>query len=85
MADETVILYYTMTERFSDHLRVKGAYPEKFVLNHLQRNEYLRSVALLSLATGRTIDSTSHMGVPIEIDEGSTGMMVGADGSEVPL
>ncbi|HSV81197.1 MAG TPA: hypothetical protein VLK85_18530 [Ramlibacter sp.] len=85
MDDETLLLYYTMTERFSDHLSARGAYPEKFVLNPLLHNEYLRCMTLLSQSVGKAIDPTSHMGVPIEVDENSPGVMVAADGSEVSL
>ncbi|WP_332778468.1 hypothetical protein [Polaromonas sp.] len=81
----TLLLYYTMTERFSDHLGARGAYPEKFVLNPSQHNEYLRCVALLSQSIGKAIDPTLHMGVRIEIEENSPGVMVAADGSEVSL
>lgn len=82
----TLLLYYSMTERSSDRRSARGgAYPEKFVLNPLQHNEYLHCVELLGQAIGKTIDPTSHMGVRIEIDQNSPGVMVAADGSEVSL
>lgn len=86
MDDKTLLLYYTMTEMFSDHRSARrGDYPEKFVLNPWQHNEYLRCVALLSQAVGKAIDPTSHMGVRIEVGANSPGVMVAADGSEVSL
>ncbi|MCY1239829.1 hypothetical protein [Variovorax sp. 38R] len=85
MADPTLILYYAMTEKFSDHLRATGAYPEKFVLSPSLHDRYLRDVKLVSQSVGKPIDPGLHMGIRIEIDAASAGVMVGSDGTEVFL
>ncbi|MDR6524606.1 hypothetical protein J2789_007323 [Variovorax paradoxus] len=85
MANTPMLLYYDMSEKLSDHLRATRAYPLKFVLSPLLHKAYLRDVALLGDSRGKKMDSANHMGVPIEIDEASPGVMVGADGIEVAL
>lgn len=85
MADETLILYYAMTEKFSDHLRATGAYPQKFVLSPSLHDRYLRDVKLVSQSVGKPIDPGLHMGIRIEIDAASPGVMVAPDGTEVLL
>lgn len=85
MDGTALLLYYTMTVMFSDYRSARRAYPEKFVLNPLQHCEYLRCVAHLNQSRKKAIDSTTHMGVRIEIDVNSPGVMVATDGSEVPL
>ncbi|WP_447777050.1 hypothetical protein [Variovorax boronicumulans] len=85
MADETLILYYVMTEKFSDHLRATGAYPQKFVLNPSLHDRYLRDVKLVSQSVGKPIDPGLHMGIRIEIDAASVGVMVASDGTEILL
>jgi len=85
MTDKPLSLYYAMTEKFSDHLSTSGAYPEKFVLSPVLHDEYLRDVTLVGQAVGKDIDPTTHMGIRIEVDENSPGVMVAADGTEVSL
>lgn len=85
MADNPLFLFLTMTEKFSDHLRATGAYPEKFVLNLAQHDAYLRDVALFNQTRRRPVDPALHMGIRIEIDAASAGVMVASDGTEVLL
>jgi len=46
---------------------------------------YLRDVKLVSQEVGERIDPTTQMGVRIEIDEASVGVMVALSGAEVLL
>ncbi|RIX77897.1 hypothetical protein [Acidovorax cavernicola] len=85
MTATPLILYYDMSEKLSDHLRATRAYPEKFVLSPLLHEDYLRDVALLSHTLEKDLDPATHMGVPIEISDGSPGVMVASDGTEVWL
>lgn len=85
MAGQPLVLYYDMTEKLSDHLRTKRAYPEKFVLSPLLHADYLRDVALLSQSLEKDIDPTMHMGVPVEISDTTVGVMVACDGVEIWL
>lgn len=85
MTDETLTLYYAMTEKFSDHLRATGAYPEKFVLSPSLHDTYLRDVKRVSQSVGKPIDPGLHMGIRIEIDAASAGVMVASDGTQVLL
>lgn len=85
MARSPLGLYYDMSEKLSDHLRATRAYPLKFVLSPLLHKDYLRDVALLGASRGKKLDPANHMGVPIEIDEASPGVMVAADGAQVSL
>ncbi|SOD27682.1 hypothetical protein SAMN05518800_3247 [Variovorax sp. YR752] len=80
-------LYLTMTEKLSAHWRANNnAYPQKFVLSPALRDQYLHSMSLVTSNHGRTITMPEkHMGVRIEIDEHSPGVMVAADGTEVAL
>ncbi|MCY1531547.1 hypothetical protein D9M68_667760 [compost metagenome] len=85
MADNPLFLFFTMTEKFSDHLTATGAYPEKFVLNLAQHDTYLRDVALFNAGRQRPLDPALHMGIRIEIDAASPGVMVASDGTQVLL
>ena len=79
-------LYLQMTDKLSAHWRAhNNAYPKKFVLSPALRDEYLRCLQLITIPGGRDMSVTKHMGVPIEIDEASPGVMVAADGTEVAL
>ena len=79
-------LYLQMTDKLSAHWRAhNNAYPRKFVLSPELRDEYLRCLQLITIPGGRDMSVTKHMGVPIEIDEASPGVMVAADGAEVAL
>jgi hypothetical protein len=78
-------LYLSMTEKLVTHWKANSnAYPQKFVLTSAQRGEYDKS-RLMCGAAPESIGETKHMGVPIEIDEASPGVMVAADGAEVSL
>jgi hypothetical protein len=78
-------LYLTMTEKLSAHWRANNnAYPQKFVLTPAQRAEYDESRRLCH-APPESIGEPKHMGVLIEIDENTPGVMVAADGTEVAL
>jgi hypothetical protein len=85
MTDEPLFLYMTMSEMFSDHLGKTGAYPEKFILSTLLHRQYLRDWVLMRQIVTTRIDPTNHMGVPIEISEGTPGVMIAADGTKVSL
>ena len=79
-------LYLQMTDKLSAHWRDhNNAYPKKFVLSPALRDEYLRCLQLITIPGERDMSVTKHMGVPIEIDEASPGVMVAIDGTEVAL
>ncbi|WP_445289466.1 hypothetical protein [Variovorax atrisoli] len=80
-------LYLQMTDKLSAHWRAhNNAYPRKFVLSPALRDEYLKCLSWVTDARVRvTTIPEKHMGVPIEIDEASPGVMVAADGTEVAL
>ncbi|MDN6885264.1 hypothetical protein QMO14_16790 [Variovorax sp. CAN2819] len=80
-------LYLQMTEKLTAHWKAnENAYPKKFVLSPALRDEYLRCLSWMTDLQARadTIPR-KHMGVPIEIDEASPGVMVASDGTEVAL
>ncbi|KQX93888.1 hypothetical protein [Variovorax sp. Root473] len=85
MIDKPLFLYMTMSEMFSDHLSTTGAYPQKFILSTLLHRQYLRDWTLMRQIVTTRLDPTNHMGVPIEIDEASPGVMIAADGAEISL
>ncbi|MBB4220375.1 hypothetical protein [Variovorax guangxiensis] len=79
-------LYLQMTEKLSEHWRANdNAYPQKFVLSPALRAEYVHCLELMTIPGERDMSATKHMGVRIEIDEASPGVMVAADGAEVAL
>lgn len=80
-------LYLQMTEKLSAHWRANNnAYPQKFVLSPALRDTYLGDLRLLNNNVGKTVTMPAkHMGVTIEVDEASPGVMVAADGTEVAL
>jgi len=80
-------LYLQMTEKLSAHWRANNnSYPQKFVLSPALRDTYLGDLRLLNNNVGKTVTMpVKHMGVPIEIDDASPGVMVAADGAEVAL
>jgi len=79
-------LYLQMTDKLIAHWKGNGnAYPKKFVLSPALRDEYVRCLNLMTIPGDRDMSATKHMGVPIEIDEASPGVMVAADGAEVAL
>ncbi|MGQ2993686.1 hypothetical protein [Variovorax sp. UC122_21] len=72
-----------MTEKLVAHWRAKSnTYPKKFILTPAQHKEYER---LRVIGSFPPTDSMVHMGVPIELAEGTPGVMVAADGDEVSL
>jgi hypothetical protein len=76
-------LYLSMSEKLSAHWKAHGnAYPRKFVLTPDQHEEYVR---LLKACASSRADFKVHLGVPIEVAEGSPGVMISVDGTEVPL
>ncbi|BEP34368.1 hypothetical protein GmRootV59_13420 [Variovorax sp. V59] len=77
-------LFLPMTDALIKHWRANGnAYPQKFILTPAQHREYAetRRTGL----GGPNSDCSVHMGVPIEISEGTPGVMVSADGTELSL
>ena len=77
-------LYLPMTDAVIKHWRANGnAYPQKFILTQAQHREYVETRR--TGIGGPNIDGRVHMGVPIEIAEGTPGVMVSADGTEVSL
>lgn len=80
-------LYLQMGEKLSEHWKAHGnAYPQKFVLSPPLRDEYLKNLSWLAENRGIAPPlPEKHMGVRIEVDEASPGVMVAIDGSEVPL
>ncbi|WP_395320848.1 hypothetical protein [Variovorax sp. UC74_104] len=80
-------LYLTMTEKLSEHWKAhRNVYPRKFVLSPALRDEYLKCLGWMTGNQGRTVTlPEKHMGVRIEVDESSPGVMVAADGTEVLL
>lgn len=80
-------LYLAMTEKLSAHWKAHDSvYPRKFVLPPALRDEYLQCMGWMTNNRGRAAQMPEkHMGVRIEIDESSPGVMVAADGTEVLL
>lgn len=77
-------LFLPMTDALLKHWRANGnAYPQKFILTPAQHREYVETRR--TGIGGPTVDGSVHMGVPIEISEGTPGVMVNADGTEVSL
>lgn len=77
-------LYLSMTDALIKHWKANGnAYPRKFILTPAQHKEYVESRRLGIGA--HNVDSSVHMDVPVEIAEGTPGVMVAADGTEVSL
>lgn len=77
-------LYLSMTDAVIKHWRANGnAYPQKFILTPAQHREYAESRR--TGIAGPNVDCGVHMDVPVEIAEGTPGVMVNADGTEVSL
>ena len=77
-------LYLSMTEGVINHWKANNnAYPQKFILTPAQHREYAETRR--TGIGGPKTDCSVHMGVPIEISEGTPGVMVAADGAEVSL
>ncbi|MDP9882389.1 hypothetical protein J2W25_006729 [Variovorax boronicumulans] len=70
---------------FSEHLRAARAYPEKFILSTVLHRQYLRDWVLMRQMVTTRIDPTNHMGVPIEISDITSNIMVASNGTEVAL
>lgn len=80
-------LYLAMTEKLTTHWKAHDSvYPRKFVLPPALRDEYLKCLSWMTTnRVGVVQMPEKHMGVRIEIDESSPGVMVAADGTEVSL
>jgi hypothetical protein len=77
-------LFLSMTEAVINHWKANGnAYPKKFILTPEQHKGYVDSRR--AGIGGAAADVTEHMGVPVEVAEGTPGVMVAADGAEVSL
>ncbi|HWT21684.1 MAG TPA: hypothetical protein VN280_22510 [Variovorax sp.] len=77
-------LFLPMTDALIKHWRANGnTYPQKFILTPVQHKVYVETRRMG--IGGPNIDGSVHMGVPIEISEGTPGVMVAADGTEVSL
>lgn len=77
-------LFLPMTEKLIAHWQATGnTYPQKFILTPEQHKVYVdtRKAGI----GGPKINGNEHMGVPVEISEGTPGVMVNADGTEVSL
>ena len=80
-------LYLQMTEKLIAHWKTNGnAYPSKFTLSPALRDEYRRCLGWMTNNHGETPPMPEkHMGVRIEIDKASPGVVVAADGTQVSL
>lgn len=77
-------LYLSMTDALIRHWKAHdNAYPQKFILTPAQHHEYVESRR--KGIGGHNVDGGIHMGVPVEVTEGTPGVMVAADGAEVSL
>lgn len=77
-------LYLSMTEAVINHWKANcNAYPQKFVLSPAQYEGYARTRR--NGIGGAKANINEHMGIPVEVAEGTPGVMVAADGSEVSL
>ncbi|MCR8956262.1 hypothetical protein M0765_000505 [Variovorax sp. S2] len=77
-------LYLSMTDALIKHWKANGnAYPKKFIITSAQHKAYVES-RLMGIG-GHNVDGSVHMDVPVEIAEGTPGVMVNGDGSEVSL
>lgn len=77
-------LYLSMTDALIKHWKAHGnAYPQKVILSPAQHHEYVESRR--GGIGGPNIDGGVHMAVPVEIAEGTPGVMIAADGTEVSL
>ena len=77
-------LYLSMTDALIRHWKVNGnASPRKFIFTPAQHKEYVES-RRLGLG-GHNVDGSVHMDVPVEISEGTPGVMVAVGGTEVSL
>ena len=77
-------LYLPMTDALIKHWRANGnTYPQKFILTQAQHKEYVETGR--AGISGPNFDGSVHMGVKIEVAEGTPGVMINADGTEVSL
>ncbi|WP_233101539.1 hypothetical protein [Variovorax sp. IB41] len=73
-----------MTEGVINHWKANAnAYPRKFILTPAQHQGYVESRR--KGIGGTSVNVNEHMGVPVELDESTPGVMVAADGSELTL
>lgn len=80
-------LYLDMTAKLTEHWKANSnSYPQKFVLTPTQGDEYVKCLSWMTDERSRvsTIPE-KHMGVSIEISESTPGVMIAADGAEIPL
>lgn len=80
-------LYLQMTEKLAEHWKANSnAYPKKFILSPALCDAYLVDLRLLNNNIGKEVTlPEKHMGVPIEVDEASPGVMLAVDGTETSL
>jgi hypothetical protein len=76
-----------MTEKLTNHWRAhNNAYPQRFLLSPVLRDEYLKCLGTMTNNKDKTITTAEvHIGVPIEVAENTPDVMVAAEGAEVPL
>ena len=73
-----------MTDALIEHQRANGnANPQKFILTPAQHKEYVESRR--TDICGSNVNCAVDMDVPVEIAEGTPGVMINADGTEVSL
>lgn len=77
-------LFLSMTEAVMNHWKANdNVYPKKFILTPEQHEGYVESRR--AGIGGAKANISEHMGVPVEVAEGTPGVMVAADGTEVTL
>ena len=82
--DATASLYLSMTEAVLNHWKAHGnAYPKKFILTPEQHAGYVESRR--AGIGGPKANVGEHLGVPVEVAEGTPGVIVAADGTEMTL
>lgn len=79
-----VNLFLPMTEAVIAHWKANdNAYPKKFILTPDQHHAYAESRR--AGIGGAKSNVNEHMGVPVEVSDGTPGVMVAANGTEVTL
>lgn len=81
-------IYDALVQVIADHWKAHDSqYPKKIILTPAQFDslgEY-RRIGRLALNDDKAVDGTKFLGVPLEQDPGTPGLLIATDGSEIAI
>lgn len=81
-------IYDSLTRAIADHWKAhENRYPQKVILPPAQLEALiaLRQTGLRGLGGKALADETTFLGVPLEQDPATAGVLIAHDGSEIPI